>query len=273
MLWRFASVILNCPRSGGSDPVCCCSADLLGRSFTAQDRDSERTGIIRSTDLRDISHRYPLRLPVLGIGLCASKPGHCLANFWTLVYFLVCLGSRAEIFRWRSLIGALIAITGILIGLGAEIGSTVSLLPLVAIVMAVAVSAEGTVLYKSYPSGDPLVVNSLALSTGAGILILLSIFSRETWILLPASQATWIAYGYLVLAGSVLMFYSFLYVLDRWTASATSYSTLLIPVATIIVAAWLLDEQVTLRFLFGSVIVVIGVWLRAISQPKIGPSN
>ncbi|MBK5108755.1 MAG: DMT family transporter [Anaerolineales bacterium] len=192
-----------------------------------------------------------------------------LLTFGPLFTFLFAWAHGQEAFRWRSLIGALIAITGILIGLGAEIGSTVSLLPLVAIVVAVAVSAEGTVLYKSYPSGDPLVVNSLALSTGAAILILISIFARETWIF-PASQATWIAYGYLVIAGSVLMFYSFLYVLDRWTASATSYSTLLIPVVTIIVAAWLLDEQITLRFLVGTLIVVIGVWMGAISQTKEG---
>jgi drug/metabolite transporter (DMT)-like permease len=195
-----------------------------------------------------------------------------LLTFGPLFTFLFAWAHGQESFRWRSLFGAIIAITGILIGLGAEVGSTVSLITLVAIVVAVAVSAEGTVLYKSYPSSDPLAVNSLALSTGAAILFLISIFAGETWFL-PASQATWIAYGYLVIAGSVLMFYSFLYVLDRWTASATSYSTLLIPVATIVVSAWLLDEQVTLRFLFGSGIVVIGVWLGAISQPKIEPSN
>ncbi|GAG94727.1 unnamed protein product, partial [marine sediment metagenome] len=127
--------------------------------------------------------------------------------------------------------------------------------------------AEGTVLYKTFPGADPLAVNSLALTTGAVILFLISLFAGETWIL-PANQATWIAYGYLVIAGSVLMFYSFLYVLNRWSASATSYSTLLIPVATIVVAAWLLDEQITLQFMVGSIIVVGGVWLGAISQTK-----
>jgi drug/metabolite transporter (DMT)-like permease len=64
------------------------------------------------------------------------------------------------------------------------------------------------------------------------------------------------------------MFYSFLYVLDRWTASATSYTLLLIPVATFLVAAWLLDERITMRFLVGSVVVVLGVWLGALSQAR-----
>jgi len=204
--------------------------------------------------------------------------------YWALVYvpasmaivfltlgplftFLFAWAHRQEAFRWRGLIGALVAFAGILIGLGSEIGSSVPLVPLLALVAGVVVMAEGTVLYKSYPSSEPLAVNALALSVGAAILLLISLVSGETWSL-PATQTTWIAYGYLVLGGSVLMFYLFLYVLDRWTASATSYVFLLVPVATIVIAAWLLDERVSLRFLVGSVVVVVGVWVGAISLRK-----
>lgn len=184
-----------------------------------------------------------------------------------LLTFLFAWAHGQESFRWRGLIGALVAFAGILVGLGTEIGSTIPLLPLLALVAGVAVGSEGTVLYKSFPSGNPLVVNAIALSIGAIILLLISLFAGETWSL-PETQATWIAYGYLVLGGSVLMFYSFLYVLERWTASATAYSLLLIPIATVVLAAWLLDERVSIRFLVGSVIVLVGVWFGAIAQPK-----
>jgi len=184
-----------------------------------------------------------------------------------LLTFLFAWAHGQESFRWRGLIGALVAFGGIIIGLGTEIGSTIPLLPLLALVVGVAVGSEGTVLYKSFPSGKPLVVNAIALSIGAVILFLISLFAGETWIL-PATQATWIAYGYLVLGGSVLMFYLFLYVLERWTASATAYSLLLIPIATVILAAWLLDEQISTRFLVGCAIVLVGVWFGAISQQK-----
>jgi drug/metabolite transporter (DMT)-like permease len=204
--------------------------------------------------------------------------------YWALVYvpaslaivfltlgplftFLFAWAHGQEAFRWRGLIGAIIAFAGILIGLGTEIGSTLPLIPLLALVAGVMVMSEGTVLYKSYPSSEPLAVNALALSIGAAILLLISLVSGETWSL-PATQTTWIAYGYLVLGGSVLMFYLFLFVLDRWTASATSYILLLVPVATIIIAAWLLDERVSLRFLVGSAVVLVGVWFGAISQSK-----
>ena len=184
-----------------------------------------------------------------------------------LLTFLFAWAHGQESFRWRGLIGALVAFAGILIGLGTEIGSTIPLLPLLALVAGVAVTSEGTVLYKSFPTGNPLGVNAIALSVGAAILLLISLVSGESRIL-PATQATWIAFTYLVLGGSVLMFYSFLYVLERWTASATAYSLLLIPIATVVLASWLLDEQVSSRFLVGSAIVLVGVWFGAISQHK-----
>ena len=182
-----------------------------------------------------------------------------------LLTFLFAWAHGQESFRWRGLLGALIAFGGIMIGLGAEVGSSLTLLPLLALIAGVAVGSEGTVLYKSSPNSDPMVVNAIALSIGAVILLLLSLFFGETWSL-PVTQATWLAFGYLVIGGSVLMFYSFLYVLQRWTASATSYALLLIPIATIVIAAWLLDEQVSIRFLFGSAIVLVGVWFGAISH-------
>lgn len=190
-----------------------------------------------------------------------------LLTMGPLVTYLFAWAHRQETFRWRSILGAIVAFAGVVIGLGAEIGTTLPLLPLAGILVAVVISSEGTVLYKTFPTSNPLVVNALALTTGAAILLVISLVAGETW-RLPGNQATWIAYIYLVLFGSVVMFYSFLYVLNRWTASATSYSMLLIPVSTFLVAAWLLDEPITLRFLVGSVVVVFGVWLGAISQVR-----
>jgi drug/metabolite transporter (DMT)-like permease len=165
------------------------------------------------------------------------------------------------------LVGAIVAFAGIVIGLGAEVGSSIPLVPLLAIIAGVAIGSEGTVLYKSYPKSEPLAVNAVALSIGSAILLIISLLFTETWSL-PKTQSTWIAYGYLVIGGSVIMFYLFLYILQRWTASATSYVLLLVPLATIVIASFLLGEEVTFQFLIGSAIVLVGVWLGAISQTK-----
>jgi drug/metabolite transporter (DMT)-like permease len=204
--------------------------------------------------------------------------------YWSLVYlpasqaivfltlgplftFIFAWAHGQEAFRWRSLVGAIVAFAGIVIGLGAEVGSSIPLVPLLAIIAGVAIGSEGTVLYKSYPKSEPLAVNAVALSIGSAILLIISLLFTETWSL-PKTQSTWIAYGYLVIGGSVIMFYLFLYILQRRTASATSYVLLLVPLATIVIASFLLGEEVTFQFLIGSAIVLVGVWLGAISQTK-----
>jgi drug/metabolite transporter (DMT)-like permease len=184
-----------------------------------------------------------------------------------LLTFFLAWTHGLEAFRWRGLFGALVAFAGILLAVGDQIGSSLPLLPLLAILGAAVAIAESSVLYKSYPKGDPLAVNAVALSVAALILLSLSLLVGEAWNL-PGSATTWIAFAYLVLVGSVLVFYLFLYVLDRWTASATSYSFLLFPVATILIASWLTDEVITLRFLLGGAIVLLGVWVGALAQSR-----
>ena len=61
-----------------------------------------------------------------------------------LLTFLFAWAHGQESFRWRGLIGALIAFTGILIGLGTEIGSTVPILPLLALVAGVILGGIAT---------------------------------------------------------------------------------------------------------------------------------
>jgi drug/metabolite transporter (DMT)-like permease len=79
---------------------------------------------------------------------------------------------------------------------------------------------------------------------------------------------TWLALAYLVVFGSVVVFILVLYVLERWTASATSYTFLLTPLVAIVLGALLLDEQVRPTFLLGGVLVLAGVYVGAFYKPR-----
>lgn len=92
----------------------------------------------------------------------------------------------------------------------------------------------------------------------------LSLVAGETWIL-PATTTTWAVFIYLVLVGSVLMFYLYLTVLARWTVSATSDSLLRFPVVTVPLAALLAGEVITTTFVIGGALGLFAVWLGAIS--------
>ena len=184
-----------------------------------------------------------------------------------LLTLFLALVHGLERFRGRGLAGALIALAGILIGVREGLVMDVPLISLLAIMAGAACLSEGNVIFKLIPKSDPVATNAVAITTGASLHAGLSLLSGEEW-KLPETSNTWLAITYLVLIGSVLLFYLYLFVLGRWTASATSYSFLLFPVSTIIIAAWLAGEVITASFIFGFVLVLAGVWLGALSGPK-----
>jgi drug/metabolite transporter (DMT)-like permease len=66
-----------------------------------------------------------------------------------------------------------------------------------------------------------------------------------------------------VLFGSVVMFALFVFTLQRWTASAVSYVTLLMPLVTVALAAVLTQERITPSFVLGGAVILAGVYVGA----------
>jgi drug/metabolite transporter (DMT)-like permease len=97
---------------------------------------------------------------------------------------------------------------------------------------------------------------------GGSILLVLSAVAGEPWTL-PSLPATWVSMAYLVVLGSIALFGLYLYALRRWTASAVSYTTLLMPLVTVPIGAVLLAEPVSLQFLLGAAISVAGIYVGA----------
>jgi drug/metabolite transporter (DMT)-like permease len=182
-----------------------------------------------------------------------------------LLTLLFATAHGLERFKWRGLVGALTAFVGIALAVGQELGASIPVLPLLALIVAAACIAEASVLYKLFPKSDPLATNGIASAAGGAILVIISLVAGESWVL-PTTPATWAAFTYLVLIGSVVLFYLYLFVLSRLTASATSYAFLLFPIATILMSAWLTDEPISLKFLAGGFIVAIGVWIGALRK-------
>jgi drug/metabolite transporter (DMT)-like permease len=77
-----------------------------------------------------------------------------------------------------------------------------------------------------------------------------------------------VAFVYLVVVGSTALFVGFLYVLQRWTASATAYSTVLMPIVVIVFGALLAGETMTLSFVVGAAVVTAGVYIGALAPER-----
>jgi len=174
---------------------------------------------------------------------------------------------RQERFHLQGLLGALIALGGVALIFAEQAGSNVPIGSLVLILFGVACIAESGVLIKWIPRSDPFGTNAVAMLSGAVILLALSLVAAEPK-QLPREPATWAAIAYLVLLGSVALFSLFVFALQRWTASAVSYSTLLMPIVTISLAALLTGERISASFAVGGVVILAGVYTGAFMKVR-----
>jgi O-acetylserine/cysteine efflux transporter len=167
-----------------------------------------------------------------------------------------------ERLRWRGVVGALIALAGTAVVFGDQLRAV----PLASVLATVAGSlciAASTVAAKRFPRVHPVPMNGVAMVPGVALLLALSLVAGEARVL-PSRPEVVVAFAYLVLVGSTVLFIGFLYILQRWTASATSYATVLFPMVTVAIGALLAGEPVSAQFLAGALLVIGGVYLGAL---------
>ena len=183
-----------------------------------------------------------------------------------LTFAFACL-HKLEVFRWKALFGAVLAVFGIGIIVWEQLNANVPLLPMLAVVGAAACFAESNIVIKKFPQSHPITTNAIAMGTGSMLLFVLSALFHEIPSV-PSLPATWEALVYLVIFGSVATFGLSVYVTKSWTASASSYQFVLFPIVTIAVSAMLTHEAVTPALLAGGVLVLAGVYIGAIANPE-----
>lgn len=136
--------------------------------------------------------------------------------------------------------------------------------PALSILAAAACDAEANVVVKKLPLGHPISTNAVGTLVGSLVLMALSAVYRESWAL-PDDATTWWALAYLVTFGSVVLFVLFLWTIKRWTASGMSYMFVLMPVVATVLGIFILDEPVTTSAAAGGLLVLLGVFVGALS--------
>jgi drug/metabolite transporter (DMT)-like permease len=184
-----------------------------------------------------------------------------------LLTVLLAVGQGIERLRALGLAGAGLAAVGILLVSADQVSLHVPILSLGLLGAAATCQAESGIVVKRFPPGDPVVANAIGMLLGAGMLVAVAVVTGETMVL-PSRPETWIAMAYLIGPGSIGVFVLVLYVLARWTASATSYAFLLFPFVAIALGALLLHEPVQPSFLAGGAVVLAGVYLGVVYRPR-----
>lgn len=183
-----------------------------------------------------------------------------------LLTLAIAAAMRLERFTYRGLAGALIAGAGIALVFSDRMGS-VSLLSLGAILAAALAAAGSPIVVKSFPKVDMVVANGIGMTVGGALLLALSAIAGEPW-RLPATLPVQLSLVYLILIGSIGMFLLFLFVLGRWTASASIYILLLAPLAAVVLDLVILGDAPTPLLIVGGIIAIAGVYVGTVFRPR-----
>jgi drug/metabolite transporter (DMT)-like permease len=187
-----------------------------------------------------------------------------------LLTLLLASTQGLERLRGASIAGALVGLGGVAVIVGAGLGAG-SAWPLIVVGLGAVCMAQSSVIAKQFPAANPIATNAVAMASGAALLLAASALTGERQAL-PDDARTVAAIAYVALAGTLIVFSLFRYVLARWSASASSSVMLLMPLVTMAVSSLLAVEGISWSFVVGSALVLGGVALGTL-RPRTGATR
>jgi drug/metabolite transporter (DMT)-like permease len=168
-----------------------------------------------------------------------------------------------EPFTAGRVAGLLVGFVGVAILVGFDPGvlAGTDLLPALALMGSTVSYAAGGVYARRFlqdlrPMVTAMFEIGFALAIAAALALLF-----DGGIELPIRSDAWLAVVWLGLFGSGLAFLTFFRLLGRWGATRTSLVAYLIPVYGLVLGAVVLREQVDVRLIIGTALVIAGIGL------------
>ena len=107
---------------------------------------------------------------------------------------------------------------------------------------------------------DPVSFNAFAMGIGAIGLAFVSFAARETWFV-PTWPVGVVAILYLALAGSVVTFVAYLWLLKKLEATSLSYIAFVTPIVAVFLGVTLAAEAIDIFVVLGAAITLAGIYL------------
>jgi drug/metabolite transporter (DMT)-like permease len=178
-----------------------------------------------------------------------------------LLTLLLAVAHGMERLSARALVGALVALVGSAVIFFQPSSIAFGWGSFALLGIAALCASESVVVSKLAGRHHPVAMNFLGMTAGAALLLVVAGMADER-LALPSDGETQLALVYLV-AATVGLFLLVLFVVQRWTASATSYVFVLMPVIAIALGALVADEAITATTIAGGVVVCAGVYVGA----------
>lgn len=198
--------------------------------------------------------------------------GQILLSTVPLATLLLAVTQRLERLRRSSAVGALLAVTGVVVMSGLTLEGPLPILSIFAALASAVCFAQAAITVKRFPPVHPIVINAVGMTVGAIFLGLLTLIAGNE-VTLPQQASTWWAVVYMAAIGSGVVFTLYVAVLRYWDASRVNYGFVIVPIVTVLISAWLLDEQLTFGLLGGGALVLAGVYLGALRRGRPNPST
>jgi drug/metabolite transporter (DMT)-like permease len=172
----------------------------------------------------------------------------------------------------RTIVGVLVGFGG-LVGLiaAAGIAGQIPIAPcLIVLVASVCWSFGSWKTPRLSLPPDPFVVSVYEMAFGAVFLVLGGALSGEDVVPRSAPADAWLAWGYLVIFGSVIAFTAYAWVLEAAPISLVATYAYVNPVVAVLLGWLVLAEPITPEILVGGAVVIAGVALviNAERRPK-----
>ena len=164
-----------------------------------------------------------------------------------------------------TLVGLLLGITGIGIVFYQSVfqnqspdflfGVALSVIAMLSWSIGTLILTKGNIQMKPYYAvGWQMVISSV-------LLYIFALFTHQTIPFAAISSTAWYAIAYLVIMGSILSFVAFIYSMKHLPIAVASLYAYINPLVAMLVAAIVLNEELTVYILWGSVITLVGVFL------------
>jgi len=174
---------------------------------------------------------------------------------------------QAAILAWRAglerfsaarIAGGVVAIAGIALIFGGQLRWSGDPWPLLAVVAATLCANIGSLLYKLGPRQAPVSANAIGAGLGALIAGALSALAGEQR-MLPPTAGSWIALAYLTLAGSVVSFVLWAWLVARLPISRLAFTAVISPLLGLVLGVVVRHERLGPLSASGALVVLLGV--------------
>jgi len=108
---------------------------------------------------------------------------------------------------------------------------------------------------------DPYYGTGWQMLISSFILLIMAETTQPTVPMSAISLKVWLAIIYLVVLGSIISFAAFIYSMKKLPAAIASLYAYINPLVAMVVATFILEENLTINILWGAVVTLIGVFL------------